>query len=440
MKLPSQYISEITDILGDSATAYFDVLDKPPVKAIRVNQEKISVADFKEKFGCEIKPLSFSDNCFLLAETEKVGKTHFHHGGAFYVQEPGAMLPVLSAPIKKTDKVLDLCAAPGGKTVQAALTVTDGFVLANEIDTKRAVTLASNVERLGLKNVLVSNYSPLALAKYYDEYFDVVIVDAPCSGEGMFRKEPFAASNWSKENVIGCAARQRNIVDSADKMLRSGGILIYSTCTFSVEENEDIVAYLCKELGYEQVKPSDAVIEASVSGVSLDGINGEYARRVYPHNCIGEGQFFAVLKKTSGGFGKIRVGRLDSADKSKTFRAFVQKNMNECPKCFLFGNNVVAVAANYPDGLKLISRGVKVGEETGNRFEPSHNLFTAYGHFMKNKLFLDRVGAEKYLRGEEVECDLSGYVCVFYENVALGGGKASGGMLKNHYPKGLRNN
>lgn len=440
MKLPSEYISEITGILGDSAADYFVSLDKSPTRAVRVNQEKISAADFKEKFGYELTALPFSDSCFLLVGEEKVGKTPFHHGGAFYVQEPGAMLPVIAAPLKKNDKVLDLCAAPGGKTVQAALTVTDGFVLSNEIDSKRAVTLARNVERMGLKNVLVSNCSPVVLEKYYNGYFDVVIVDAPCSGEGMFRKEPLAALNWSKENVLGCAARQKNILDSADKMLRSGGILIYSTCTFSVEENEETVAYLRDEYGYELVKPSAVTISASVSGVSVPGVNGDYVRRVYPHNCIGEGQFFAVLKKTSGNCGKIRENRLISADKNKPFSEFREKYMNDCPKCFLFGNSIVSVAAPYPDGLKLISRGVKMGEIVGNRFEPDHNLFTAYGNLMKTKLYLDKTGAEKYLRGEEIECDLSGYVCVFYENVALGGGKASGGMLKNRYPKALRNN
>ena len=425
------------DLLGDAYSDYENSLAGVPVKALKINFNKISAEDFIAESGFPVVTPGIFDDCFLLRGDCKVGKTPFHHGGAVYVQEPGAMLPVIAAGFEGDEKVLDLCASPGGKTVQAATRAKE--VLANEIDFKRALTLAGNVERMGFTNVAVCNYSPDALERFYDEYFDAVIVDAPCSGEGMFRKEPAAVANWSEENVAGCAARQKKILRSADKMLRAGGKLVYSTCTFAPEENEENVAFLVRELGYELIAPDASVMPYSVKGLERDGLNPEFMRRVYPHNCVGEGQFFAVLRKTDGKSGRIKEAKFSKAEKNKAFCDFSKRFMKTLLQCEIIGNSVIKRAFALPDGMRFLSHGVKLGETVSGRFVPAHNLFTALWKDVAAFTELDDVAAGKYLHGEELPCDLTGWVSARYKGVPLGGGKASGGALKNHYPKGLRN-
>lgn len=437
MILPAAYCARMKKLLGGEYSLYESSLSQPPVRAVKVNTHKISVSDFTEKSGIPVKMPGLFDDCFILGENFKIGKNPLHHGGAVYVQEPGAMLPVIAADFNGGEKVLDMCAAPGGKTVQAACRASE--VLANEIDYKRAVTLAGNIERMGFKNVAVSNYSPDALENFYCGYFDAVIVDAPCSGEGMFRKELSAIADWSEENVSGCAARQKKILVSADKTLRAGGKLIYSTCTFAPEENEDNVAFLVRELGYELIAPSPVVIPYSVRGEERSGLNPEYMRRVYPHNGIGEGQFFAVLIKTAGKSHGFKADKLPSAENNRLFCEFNKKFMKMPLDCKIAGSGVVLSAFDVPQGMRMISRGVKVGELLPSRFVPAHNMFTALWKEVAAYMETDEDLAARYLHGEELPCDLNGWLVVRYLGVPLGGGKASGGTLKNHYPKGLRN-
>lgn len=437
MNLPQEYAKRMQSLLADEYDDYVAALHKAPVRALAVNKNKISPEKFVAECGFALSPLGFSDSCFLLGTNEKAGRTPFHHGGAFYMQEPGAMLPVIAAGISKDDIVLDLCAAPGGKTIQAAYAAKS--VVSNEIDGKRAVTLAGNVERMGLKNTVVTNYSPADLENYFPEYFDAVIVDAPCSGEGMFRKEAAAVANWSKENVLSCADRQRKILCSADRMLSGGGKLLYSTCTFSAEENEENVDFLIKELGYTLLAPTADVVPYSRDGVMFGDVNPACARRVYPHNCVGEGQFFAVLVKPGNARKGIKIIKAPSADKCKPYAEFCNKYMTAPPNAEIFGDSVIARGADYPDKMRAVVRGVKLGEISGSRFVPSHNLYTAFGTQMKHVVELSDRTAMKYLEGEEIPADADGYVALSYKGVILGGGKGSGGVVKNHYPKGLRN-
>jgi len=439
MNLPKDFTDKMIDLLGSEASEYFASLDLPHVRAVTVNENKIPLGRFNEICSDKITPLGFSKSAYKISDEWKVGASPLHHGGAVYVQEPGAMLPVLAAPVKEGMTALDLCASPGGKTVQTALKIgKSGTLVSNEIDYKRAVTLAGNVERMGFDNVIVTNCSATELSDYYDRCFDFIVVDAPCSGEGMFRKNPAAANEWSQASVLGCAARQREIMVAAEKMLAGGGIMVYSTCTFSPEENEQNVYFAVNELGMELIAPEPEVVPYSVKGIDYMGLNGEHMRRVYPHKGVGEGQFFAVLRKNEGGRRKFKPAKT-AGKRSEAFDKFAKSYLTFKPDYLLFGDSVVCPSVSYPNGLRPITRGVKLGDVVGNRFVPHHNLYTAKSEMVKNKLEVDFATAERYLRGEEIDCKQDGFVCVEYEGVSLGGGKASGGRLKNHYPKGLRN-
>lgn len=437
MILPDDFVRRMKNLLAGEYDAYERSLAAAPVRAVKVNTDKISVENFVRNCPFALRPSGFSADCFIVADDAKIGRTPFHHGGAIYVQEPGAMLPVIAAALKGGETVLDLCAAPGGKTVQAAGKAR--LVIANDVDYARAKILAGNVERMGLRNVAVCSARPEKLSRQFAGCFDVVIVDAPCSGEGMFRKESAALSHWSEANVRGCAARQREILQSADQMLKEGGKLVYSTCTFSTEENEEIVAYLVNQVGYELCAPDAAVLPYSRSGVEIGGLNALNMRRVYPHDGVGEGQFFAVLRKTDAPQKRLwPTFRPKRADNVSLYRRFCEQNLTTVPPAVQFGD-VFALPADNFDPASFLSTGVRMGTIEFSRFDPAHNLFSAMWRDVMRSEDVDLVRAERYLRGEEIEGGGSGWVAVTYLGVPLGGGKASGGVIKNHYPKGLRN-
>ncbi|MCQ2555897.1 MAG: hypothetical protein MJ149_01020 [Clostridia bacterium] len=428
-----EFIDRMKRLLGKDFPKFFDALQQEQVKALCVNEKKMGVEKFKQVADFKIEPIKY-EKCGFYLDNEKKGRHPLHHAGAFYLQEPSAMFTVNSYNFKGTEKVLDLCAAPGGKTIQIANRIKNGVLVSNEIDAQRSKVLFSNVERMGLDNVIISNDTPQNLAKAYANTFDVCLVDAPCSGEGMFRRGEEVTSEWNANLPLMCANRQWEIVKEADKMLKQGGVLIYSTCTYSLEENEGTVKKIIAELGYEIIN-----IDADFLN---RGINLPEAVRLYPHIVKGEGQFVAVLKKLSKN--NLVAGRNAKINNSTMANRFVEENATLKLPCFEMGEYVYAVkdVNLVKANVKYVALGVRVGKIENKRFEPEHYMFSAFGNNFLRKidLKLNDEFTQKYLKGETFNYNIAdGYGAILLEGCPLGGFKAVNGIIKNHYPKGLRN-
>lgn len=440
--LPEAFCSRMRTQLGDQFEAFLNAYSMDPVRALRINTSKISVKDFTHTVDFPLTPIPYAQDGFYFTE-EKIGAHPLHHAGAFYVQDPSAMIPALCTVIPPDARVLDLCAAPGGKSSQLAGMLPNGLLVSNEIVPARSKILFQNLERQGFRNTIITNQKPDQLAKWYRAVFDAVLVDAPCSGEGMFRKYPFAKDEWSEQNVYLCAERQRDILRSALTCLRPGGMLIYSTCTFSQEENEDIVRWLMQEYGMEL-----CVVPSNVISCTAGGIDLPQARRFYPHLSSGEGQFAAVLHKPDNEwfpeFGYADCARaLTKAERSAVENTFGNAvSFTKLPLAVYQNKIIVLPFDGFPLPPKAVNCGVTVGELRKNRLIPHHQFFMAYGTMFSNRLelSLNDPRLRQYLYGLEIEDDTvkGGWGVITVCGCTLGGFKASCGRLKNHYPKGLR--
>ena len=397
----------------------------------------------------------------IIFDTEKkVGLSDEHLAGLVYVQEPSSMLSVCASGIEKEDrplKVLDLCASPGGKTSQIASRVSeDSLIISNEIIKSRAEILLSNVERQGFKNVIVLNEEPKDLLMFKG-FFDYVFVDAPCSGEGMFRKNPETISEWNKNNVVMCANRQKEILEIAEQLVATDGKLVYSTCTFNEQEDENIVKWLIDEFDYELEDVDDLIKQETVASILSEDLS-ERARKFFPFKSKGEGQFVAVLRKTaeaqksslySKKHGKciVQIGQSENKLVLEFSNAALNENFS-WRNLFRVGDNIFLAPKAFDgdirtalESLKFVLVGVKIGSIEKNRFEPNHNLFMACQDLFKVQIELDDDELKKYLHGEEiVKSDVKekGYAVVTRNGFAIGGVKVSNGRLKNLYPRGLR--
>ena len=443
MKLPEQFLNERKDLIPDF-DEFLNSYTQLPVKSFFINENKISCKAFLDNVDWEIQKYA---NGYLCLQDIKVGKTLEHHTGMIYMQELSAMMPVSFLPLKKGDWVLDLCASPGGKSIQVANKITDGILISNEIVKSRANILKSNIERMGLKNVIITNNEPKQLEEMFGGIFDAVIVDAPCSGEGMFRKDENARVNWSKENVQACSIRQSAILETANKMLKQNGYLLYSTCTFSLEENEKVVADFCHKHNFKIV-PIE--FECAINGKKIGEFATNNTLRFYPHKFKGEGQYVALLQKQEASTSFIKEKTYFKPlekfpSECKIFKMFLKQNLMEFEDILsnaICNNNTIYYCANKKlcqSGLNLINCGVVIGEIIKQRFEPNHNFVTCFGKRFVNQVNLSTEEGERYLRGETITSNLEGYVVVKYNDVVIGLTKGSGGVLKNHYPKGLRN-
>ena len=453
MNLPKDFTDRTRAMLGDEYDEFIAAFENSPIySGIRINTLRPDALRAVEAEFGELERVDWCDVGFYADKSKISGNHPYHMAGLFYFQEPSAMCAASALPVNEGDFVLDLCAAPGGKTTQAAAKLNNtGLLVANEIVKGRAQILSENVERMGLTTAIVTNESPDALAKKYVGFFDKIIVDAPCSGEGMFRKEPQAVTEWSLEHTISCGARQKNILDSAFTMLKKGGMLVYSTCTFAPEENEKIAAYLI-EKGMELCEmPELSTLCEGKTEWSGSDYDMSRTRRIFPHKQKGEGHFAALFRKVTECEGitekkKKNNKRTDTSvlDYSiSQYRKFEKETLKTTldGEFVLFGDNLYLKPEGIDiDKIRVVRCGLHLGTVKKNRFEPSHALALALkSDEVRNVNFtLDDGDLYKYLHGEVVPCNENGWCAVCVNGFCLGWGKASGGVLKNHYPKGLR--
>lgn len=452
--LPEKFTERMKVLLKEEYDAFYKALtEEKAKKGLRVNTLKCSDAQIEESLGNKITPLSYVDHGYVFVEDASgIGNTPEHAAGQIYIQDPGAMASAAALDVKPGMLVADLCAAPGGKSTQiAAALMGEGVILSNEYVPKRAKILVGNFERMGIKNGIITSLDTDEFTKLYENVFDIVVVDAPCSGEGMFRKDVPAIEEWSEENVAACRDRQSKILDNASQILKPGGMLLYSTCTYSLEENEMTVdAFLETHEGFSLCEVKESLKNVTADGIQFEGAKSEHlskCRRFYPHKADGEGQFIALMQKNDGGRAEFLYkdsSKPASRDELKIIEDFFSEALSKRPggKIAKCGENLVLISHGMPIPPKSVfSAGVLIGEIRGKNLFPSHQFFSAYGDLFKIKINLDENESRLYLAGEELnapQITLSGYCALFYRGSALGGGKISGGKVKNHYPKGLR--
>ena len=427
--LPVDFLARIEKQLGEEYPAFLESLERPRAVALRFNPLKGEIPQLP--FVRENVPWEPMGHYY--DPDARPGLHPYHEAGVYYLQEASAMSAVALLDPKPGEKVCDLCAAPGGKTTQIAGRMQgEGFLLCNEINPKRAKILGRNIERMGVANALVTNEHPARLARHFAGYFDRVLIDAPCSGEGMFRKEEAAVTDWSPETVQMCAARQKEILHSGAELLKPGGRLVYSTCTFAPEENEMTVA------AFLESHPEFTLEETGAPWFTSAG-KGQF--RLWPHKLLGEGHFAAVLRKCGGEEGEppeLKGGKLP-----RTWQTFAKELGIALPagKALLFGSSLYLAPEEMPDirGIKVIRPGLELGEEKKDRFEPAHAL-ALWLKTAENRIDLPAEGdaVKRYMHGDVIECHLRGWCLVTVDGYSLGWGKADGKVLKNHYPKGLR--
>lgn len=418
--LPQEFLLRMKNDIGVEFGDFLASYDMPAARGVRANMLKVSAEEFKALAPFPLEPVPWCDCGFYIGE-ERPGKFIEHAAGLYYVQEPSAMC---AAPLLKDIRgknVLDLCSAPGGKGTQLAAQMRgEGVLFLNEINFSRAKVLSQNTERMGIKNAVVTVAPPEKLARAYPACFDAILVDAPCSGEGMFKKEEAAISEWSAENVKMCAARQADILDNADKLLKAGGSLVYSTCTFSEEEDEGMIEQFLKlHTNYKLL----------------------HMQKLYPHKVRGEGHFAALLQKTDGEEEEMRPAPAAKLkEREKIYRDFERAFLNiRFENLFAAGDSLFSLPYGAPaPQLQTLRAGVKLGDFISGRFEPSHSLAMCLKQGEADFVEADEDTAKKYLSGLTFGVGGSGWKVVSYKGYPLGWCKAGAGVAKNHYPKGLR--
>lgn len=437
--IPKLFLERMKVLLGTRYSAYEESLSQPLLKGLRVNPLKCC----KDQLPFDLSPVPWARDGYYINADARAGGHPLHAAGAYYMQEPSAMLSAQVLAPRAGEYVLDLCAAPGGKTTQLASLMRDkGLIVANEIISSRAKILCENIQRMGLTHTIVTNTDPATIANKFSEFFDAVMVDAPCSGEGMFKKSDAAVTDWSLESVVACARRQALILDSAADCVRPGGRMVYSTCTFSIEENEENVAEFLKRHSDFEL----ATIEGTglSRGIALPVAPTERCVRVFPHEQKGEGHFTALF---------VRKGEMPRTpmrqEKPKSDRTtdrilseWCQINGAILPdgSRTLWGETVY-LRSETADlaGIKTPLPGVELGRIHNGRFEPAY----AWAMTMPigaAKLFeLTEQTVREYLSGQAIACgDLKGWRIATYRGLPLGWVKCVDGLAKNHYPKALR--
>ena len=396
-QLPIDFENRMKNLLGDEFEDYKNSLEEEPVKSFRVNTDKISLEDFNKINIFNTEKIAYSPTGFYF-NFDKIGNHPYHHAGMIYVQEPGAIAPAECLTLEPDWVVLDMCSAPGGKSTQLCNKLgEDGILVSNEIIPSRCKILTSNIERLGLKNTITTCMDSGKIARLYPKTFDFIMVDAPCSGEGMFRKEQIAIDEWSKENVEKCATRQMEILENATKCLKNGGYIIYATCTFSLEENEMLIdEFLNNHPEFELLRVNEEVEKNTSDGIFFDGCkskNINFTRRAYPHKNKAEGQFMALLHntdpETQTKFSKNT--KSNNVKIEKTVFDFLDSTLTTYDKESVKMNNDIPIYFNGDfDTTKatVYMKGVTIGEIKKNYIQPHHQFFMALGENFKRKIDL----------------------------------------------------
>ena len=427
--LPVEFLQRMEKQLGAEYPAFLESLERPRAVALRFNPLKGEVPELP----FVVQPVPWEPMGYYYDPESRPGLHPLHEAGVFYMQEASAMAPVALLNPQSGERICDLCAAPGGKTTQIAGRMAgEGFLLCNEINPKRAKILSRNIERMGVSNALVTNEHPKTLANKYPGFFDRVLVDAPCSGEGMFRKEEAAVTDWSPETVAMCANRQNEILQSAAALLKPGGRLVYSTCTFAPAENEEVIARFLEN--HPEFTPEQ--VEAPWF---TPGENGTF--RMWPHKLLGEGHFAAVLRKNGGEEADIPMEQGQKLPRQWLDFAKELDITLPAGKAVLFGSGLYWTPEEMPSlrGVKVMRPGLELGEVKKDRFEPAHAL-ALWLKCAKNteNYASDSPQMKAYMHGETVPSGKSGWCLVTVDGYSIGWGKGDKTVLKNHYPKGLR--
>lgn len=456
ISLPSCFQEIMQKMLEEEYPVFLRCYEQPPYRAVRTNLLKCTIEKLHELLPFPLKKTPFSPYSFYIPDASKgVGSHPLHHAGAFYVQEPSAASAVTVLDPQPGEKILDLCAAPGGKSTQIAAQLQGkGLLWSNEVNKGRARILLSNMERMGVRNAVVSCCSTEVLCERLTGFFDRVLVDAPCSGEGMFRREPQAVTEWSVQNTQACAVRQNAILHTAAQAVKQGGVLVYSTCTFSLQENEGVVVSFLKE------HPGFVLEDCNVDfgREAFSNYEGAMpaltkARRIFPMDG-GEGHFVAKLRRESENQSCVSIYPYEKTQDSvvKASKELFEQ-LFTCPaygQVAVFDTMAVLLPSGLPalSGLGVLRAGVMLGEVKKSyvqRIQPAHALFMAAQPYeLRSVLDLacDDSRLSAFLRGEEIQVEdsFSGYTGVAVHGILTGFGKCSNGVMKNHYPKGLRNN
>ena len=441
--IPEAFTLRMKRLLCEDYDAFLESFNRPRAVGLRLNPLKTNTPPDLSQFA--LAPVQWEPYGYYYDPETRPGKSPYHEAGLYYLQEASAMAPAALLDPQPGERVLDLCAAPGGKSTQLAGRMQGrGLLVCNEIHPKRAKILASNIERLGISNALVLNEHPQRLEARFAGYFDKILVDAPCSGEGMFRKEEAAVTDWSEDTVAMCARRQAEILHSAAQMLRPGGRLVYSTCTFAPEENEGSVsAFLHTHPEFSVERINAPWFSPGRPDWIQDPAPGlEATFRLWPHKLLGEGHYCAVLRKAGDEPG-TELAQEAPAKSPKELDSFCRETNAALPegKIVLFGQNVYLAPEEMPSlkGLRVLRSGLELGELLKNRFGPAH-AWALWQTELKNTVSYPEASEQilRYLAGDVLPCETQGWTLVQVDGLSLGWAKGDGRILKNHYPKALR--
>jgi NOL1/NOP2/sun family putative RNA methylase len=472
MNLPKQFEDRMRKLLGEEYDEYLQCYEKPHYGGVRVNTLKTTPEDFERICPFSIARIPWVKNGYYFdTKEEQPAKHPYYYAGLYYIQEPCAMTPASLLPVIKGDKVLDICAAPGGKSTELGAKLGgEGVLVSNDISNSRAKALLKNIELFGIRNALILSEAPNKLVDYFPEYFDKILIDAPCSGEGMFRKSPAIMKNWEQYGVDYYNKLQKEIILFAARMLKPGGYMLYSTCTFSPEENEGTISYLMEQYPEFHVVPAlpDEKIqkEYNISYEGFDHGRPEWVEegkeelknciRLWPHKINGEGHFVTLLHKSENASAESRYQDASSADSgvkgknalSEEFHDFMKelKIPYEKEQLTVREERVYLLPKGLPDlkGLRILRQGLLLGEMKKQRFEPSQALANALRTTEYNKIIrfqADDPNAIRYLKCEAVEPEgeyEDGWYLVCVEDYPLGWMKIAKNNFKNKYLPGWR--